>query len=357
MNQKWFSILKPGEIQAARFADLPAALEDLGRTLEHDSSRGWRIPGHGGLVVWQRDDQSWGWTHFSTGKGGDAIGFLTDWADMTFKEAVETLLKYSRSYSHTERDDDTDFLKGDRSRFQRVMIRKIHPPREIWCDNARELVRIAQENLKSDRDLEVWHWLHKRGSDEETVLDAQLGWLPRDYFGRRHKWGLLEEYNQRGEQKKLWFPKGLLVPAFGQSGDVERIRIRRFSEDPPKYYTLPGSCMRPLIIGDIGRPVIVCESDLDALLMNQEAGEIVSLASIGSAGAKPDVLLAAYLLVAPKILISLDADRAGKKASQWWLNTFSKANMWPVPWGKDPGDAFGTAPKLVKAWIETGLNS
>ena len=103
--------------------------------------------------------------------------------------------------------------------------------------------------------------------------------------------------------------------------------------------------------------MVLVESDLDAWLIHQEAGDIVTVASLGSAGAKPDPVLAAFLLAAPQILVALDSDEAGRKASQWWIRTFLKAKLWPVPWGKDPGEAFGRAPRLVMEWIELGLTA
>jgi len=115
--------------------------------------------------------------------------------------------------------------------------------------------------------------------------------------------------------------------------------------------------MRPLILGVAGKPVIICETDLDAWLISQQASEIITSVSVGSSGGKPDTLLSIYLFLAPKILISLDSDQAGKNASKWWIDKFPKAKYWPVPWKKDPGEAFGSAPVLLKRWIQTGLET
>jgi DNA primase len=112
-----------------------------------------------------------------------------------------------------------------------------------------------------------------------------------------------------------------------------------------------------LIIGKIKKPIIIVESDLDALLIAQCSHKTITAISIGSSGAKPDLRMALYLIAAPKILVSLDNDEAGYKASKWWMDRYSNATFWPVPWGKDPGEAFGRGTKMVDKWINAGLKN
>jgi hypothetical protein len=150
----------------------------------------------------------------------------------------------------------------------------------------------------------------------------------------------------------MFLPSGLLIPA----GDVMRVRVRRFSNEGRRYHTLAGSSSCSLVIGDPGKPVVIIEADLDAWLIYQEAGKQITVASIGSVGGKPDIYLSAFLVTAPKILVALDADEAGRNASKWWQKTFSKAKFWPVPWRKDPSDAFCKEPTLIKNWIGSGIS-
>ena len=162
-----------------------------------------------------------------------------------------------------------------------------------------------------------------------------------------------EVLNDQGKPRKIFIPEGLVIPTFHCIG--EAIRIRRFDSGERPYHTVTGSCTSPLIVGELGRPIVLVESDLDAWLIYQEAGDIVTVSSLGSAGTKPDPVLAAFLLAAPQILVALDNDKAGREASQKWARTFPKAKLWPVPWGTDPGEAFGSTPRLVMEWIELGL--
>ena len=55
------------------------------------------------------------------------------------------------------------------------------------------------------------------------------------------------------------------------------------------------------------------------------------------------------------ILVALDTDEVGiKSAWNWWLETFPKAKRWPVPAGKDPGEAYKEGVDIRK-WILAGL--
>jgi hypothetical protein len=55
------------------------------------------------------------------------------------------------------------------------------------------------------------------------------------------------------------------------------------------------------------------------------------------------------------ILNALDYDAAGKKAIGWWEERFVDYHRrWPVPEGKDPGDAFKAGVDMA-AWIRAGL--
>jgi hypothetical protein len=341
MKRKTLTSIQPfmRKICSALSADLPSVLKKLGYELIKDSERGWRIPGYGGLIVWRRDDQTWGWNHFSSGRSGDAISFLTHCHEMSRKEAVETLTSYGCSCVVKTNSTTTR---------SRIDLRKPRIPPLSWIENASKLVDISQNKLWSNRELMVWKWLRGRGLQDKTIRNGRLGWIKDDVYFRREKWGLPTENEG---PKKILLPRGLLIPA----GDIFRIRVRRFSEDSRRYHTLAGSSSSSFVIGDPGKPVVLVESDLDAWLIHQEAGEAIAVASIGSAGGKPDIHLSVYLVTAPKILISLDSDKAGWSAGKWWIKNFSKAKLWPVPWGKDPSDAFSIEPTLIKKWIGSGI--
>ena len=337
--------------------DLPLLLRKMGYELVTDSTRGWRIPGHGGLIIWKRDDGNWGWQLFSIGEFGDAISFLTRFHGLSRRQAIERLYSFSLS-NHGANHPNKIYGPADLKTCSPRIIYPNRPlPPQPWRTSALKLVALARNNLLVDKGQKVMTWLRKRGLCMETIKKARLGWIPEDHWIHRSQWGLRQEVKENGQKKKLWIPRGLTISAFDHDGRIMRLKVRRFGDQKPRYYTFPGSCISPLILGQIGKPIIVCESELDAWLIHQQAADIITVASLGSAGAKPDMNLALHLITAKRILIALDADSAGRNASQWWIKNFAKAKHWPVPWGKDIGEAFGAQPELIRYWIRVGLKN
>jgi DNA primase len=102
--------------------------------------------------------------------------------------------------------------------------------------------------------------------------------------------------------------------------------------------------------------MIVVESELDAILLDQEAGELAGVVALGSASAKPDAIAFDILTRAECILVALDFDEAGSKAMQWWNTHFRQSDRHPVPFGKDPGEAYKQGVPLAD-WVRAGLPS
>ena len=99
---------------------------------------------------------------------------------------------------------------------------------------------------------------------------------------------------------------------------------------------------------------MVVEAELDAAACVAAAGDICGAVAVGSSSTKPDETATAMLKQALCILNALDFDDAGKKAFAWWRDTFTGVKRWPVPEGKDPGEAFEKGVDL-RAWILSGL--
>jgi len=78
--------------------------------------------------------------------------------------------------------------------------------------------------------------------------------------------------------------------------------------------------------------------------------------AMGSAQAKPDRSIHNALTNMEMILVCLDSDDAGAKASwKFWLVTYGmKAKRWPVIKGKDPSEARQNGLDL-RDWIIAGI--
>ena len=102
--------------------------------------------------------------------------------------------------------------------------------------------------------------------------------------------------------------------------------------------------------------VVVVESELDALLIGQEAGDLVTVISLGSAQARPETAVHETLETADIILVALDNDDPGiQEAQGWWTENYENAKRWKCIKGKDPTEMHVSGGQNVRVWIQAGL--
>jgi DNA primase len=204
-------------------------------------------------------------------------------------------------------------------------------------------------------------WLQKkRGLSADTIKANRLGLHPQDTWDRPEHWGLEPDLKDTGIPKKLWIPRGLIIP-YCQAEHVLRIRLRRPRADgDPRYYLVKGSDTRAMVWGPHQHVKVVVESELDGMLLHQEAGDLAGVVALGNAQTRPDQAAANVLRQTRLILIALDGDAAGaREAWRWWTRHFPQARRWPPIEGKDPGEMWQKSVDLciwVKVGIEEDLN-
>lgn len=166
-------------------------------------------------------------------------------------------------------------------------------------------------------------------------------------------WGI-----QNQEKKAVWLPKGIVIPTITQNLPM-KIKIRRsertVEENLPKYVEVLGSRKTPSLFGTGERGLMMVESELDAMLLAQFAGELCTFMAIGSTRRKPDVQAHNLMLSFDRLLFSLDYDEPGKRAYKFWKKLYPHLIPWPSPKAKSAGDAFKLGIDL-KQWVIRGLN-
>lgn len=301
--------------------------------------------GNDRFIVWPQDRGGRYWCR-GCNKRGDSIQYLRDFRGLRYVEACEILGLQPRLHSYTA-------------------IRPIKPiftpkvatmPELIWTSEAGTFLERCQQYLWSDQGKDAHDFLYnEKGLTKDTIIHAALGWNPAEAYLSRGSWGLPNELNEKGQPKKLWLPRGVVIPCI-ENGHVSRLRIRR--DDPnavPRYYVAPGSSMGSMSWGLDKKILIIIESELDGLLVYQEAGDMVGIVALGSAQVKPDAPTHALLCNADLILVALDTDAAGGKAAwTFWPGTYGdKVKRWPCIMGKDPSDAWQQGLD-IRAWVMTG---
>ena len=227
-------------------------------------------------------------------------------------------------------------------------------PSDQWQSQAWSLIQEAIDSLWY-QNPDIKNWIHQRGLKNETIRKFNLGWIATNQWHTRESWGLPTEIKDNGRAKKLWIPLGLVIP-YQINGKICRIRIRRAQDTVnSKYHLIKGSSIIPTIIGNLPS-VILVESELDAFLVNQEAGDLITAVALGSAQIRPGRQLADFLNKADSILIALDNDETGARSYwSWWKKHFPKSKRWLTIKGKDPTEAHQNGLD-IRNWILAGLS-
>jgi hypothetical protein len=292
--------------------------------------------------VWPGQGDHGTWWCRGCSKGGDAIQYLRDVEGMGYKQACQRLGVEAKELDPLQVPPVkpvSGFTPSDSV-----------APADKWAGKAGNFVTHCQQALLENKT--ACQWLAERGIDQKTAEKYRLGWNGKDFWRDRTAWGLPEELKPDGKPKKLWIPAGLVIP-WSVAGRLHRLRIRR-PEGEPRYYVVPGSGRSPMISRPDAAAYVVVESELDAILLDSLASDLVGIIAQGNSTAKPDQATWQPLQQAVSIMVALDTDEAGAKASVWWKQQLSTATRWPIVGGKDPGDAYKAGIDL-RAWITAGL--
>lgn len=319
------------QLEAAKNADLPGLLQRMGFGLIAEG-RSYRLRDHDSLKFF-RQKGVWLYKWWSRGgEVGDGVQYLRRYCGMSFKQAVEALTG--------ETAVDENICRGAlRTVRNRPFIDKSPASWESdeWQTRSRGLIRFARSSLLSSRGKNSLSYLvDERGLRLRTIRKHRLGWLP----------------------EKNGMPSKIVIPCYTSKGVLIRIRFRLDSTIRERYRVSRGSNAHlPFPLGiSFDTPVVIVESELDAMLVAQETEGHVGVLGLGSAGAGFSPRMIRFLNEkVPRILLSLDNDRAGKERTLSLMKELHNSIDWPVPkkYGKDPGEAWKRM--NLRRWIEKGV--
>jgi hypothetical protein len=283
------------------------------------------------------------------GKTGDSVQYIRETRGLSYLEALK-YLGMEGKFKDTARKKKTKYTFNPEEK---------ETPPALWQEKAGNFLQWTQSKLWTSDGAAALNILTGKGLTRETIraagIGANTGERGGDIYRNFPAWGLPPEYKENGKLRKLWIPTGIVIP-FIDDG-VKRLRVRRDNpQDGQRFIVVHGSTARPLILGKERRSFLIVESELDGWLCWQEAGALAGIIALGSASAKPDKTTHEILLNAERILLSLDYDEAGAKASyNFWPQTYGKkVARWPTPAGKDASEAYQKGIN-IKVWVEAGL--
>jgi hypothetical protein len=220
---------------------------------------------------------------------------------------------------------------------------------------------MAQEALWSAAGSKALAWLRSRLFIDETIRTARFGFNPEDRYQPRASWGLPAAHNQQGKEKRVWLPRGIVIP-WEISGALWRVNIRRPRTDIQvrgDKYIGPAGCAPGLYLADRllpGHAAVVVEGEFDAQIVSQHAGDFAAAVATGSTAGARRLRWIAKLALASRVLLAFDADAAGDEAARYWLDLLPKAVRWRPYWGKDVNEMAMQGGDL-RSWVWAGLET
>ena len=263
------------------------------------------------------------------GVSGDEIQFLRDFYNMSFQEAARA----------AKQEYKIGIKSGDR---QKPIHRNAWQPRiqeiptQIWQRTALNLLLDSQDCLAETPSAQRF-LQEERGLTETTIRYNKLGWIPQPFYLPRELFGLDEVLNEQGNPKQVWIPEGLVIPQF--YGD--QLSGIRFRKKAGGYISLAASKVYPSFYGNPdSKLLVIVESALDAMLLTQETE--CSAVALHSCSTRPNSRMREWLKQAEMILLTLDMDKAGVQARNWWKKHLPQVKVYVLPqgYGKDITEAF-----------------
>ncbi|MFZ3019914.1 MAG: DNA primase [Minisyncoccia bacterium] len=280
---------------------------------------------------------------FGCGAKGDIFTFVEEMEGLDFRSALEHLGKKAG-----------------------VEITKISPKAREESDRALMALQEANDFYASElkKHSEPHSYLLKRGITEKTIENFSLGFAPSGWRNLRdHLLGKvftdeelsfagLTKKGEKGNEPYDVFRERIIFPISESSGRIVGFSGRSMDEEtnPPKYLNSPDSTFfnkSELLYGlDKAKHSIrekqfsiLVEGQMD-LLMSHQADITNTVAASGTAVTPQHI--ERLRKIAPRILISLDADGAGVKAAMRAatiaLERGMEVKIASIKDGKDPAD-------------------
>ena len=281
------------------------------------------------------------------GASGDGIDYLRRFEGLSYVDACRAFGVQPREYARQGENAPQKRNMGHSGAYQRKPPQQAKPslcesvtrvtsdqkevvtPPQAWQTHAAAFAAECLEAVGRSLDAQAEIYGNHRGGRglyPAGAVDAGIGWNPRPRFESRRAWGLPP---QEGAARPdlLTLPRGVVVVT-RRAGAVVNLTIRRPNADLDahpdwkKFHQVAGSTNAPYIVGSRGLPVVLVEAALDAALLHQEAGHLVSAVALMGASKRPDREAVDFITAAPVVIACPDNDPAGKKALDRWRAFF-----------------------------------
>jgi len=276
---------------------------------------------------------------FGCRASGDAIKWLMDYRKLTFLDACKTISRHGEGVIPMGNVGQSRPVNLTAT----ITARQNDQP-DGFQASWKVIIDECQSLLWSDKGKGARQYLHDRGLNDKTLQS------PFFRVG----------YSDGRKVADIWVDRGIVLPCFSVDQDsqveyVDYIKIRHSENVMPKYRKLKGG-RKGLFGADTVKGsdiVIVTEGEFDAMLLYQEAGDLVGVCTLGSATDRFDWgRYGRYIGFVKWILIAYDLDDAGDLGAEAWKEVSGRVKRVKIPdgTGKDITDAWKSGVNLSD-WV------
>ena len=315
------ALLRSADLFALIGADI-----ELRRTAGTDGGE-WHGPcpferaGDDRFAVWLGAPRPHFWCR-SCGRRGDAIDYLRERDGLSFEAACRHLgaldLPSLRAHSAPAPPDKPEHRSLSHE----------------WQEAARDVVERCRATLHGSDGALARAYLEGRGLRRKTIERYRLAYSASD---------------QR--IAGAFVSRGIVIPWY-LDGDLMHVNVRRPTGEP-KYWALPGGA--PVLFGAAsldGHEVgVLVEGEFDAMLLDQEASDLVGAVAFGGARAALSAGALRHLLPMRRLLVTYDDDEAGEQAAEPLLRTSQRMRRAMLPAGAKDATEFCAAGGLLRDWV------
>jgi DNA primase len=277
-----------------------------------------------------QDGWKWFCRHCGEGRYQDATAYIMRREQVTFPQALERMFGEKPDWQ----------VLNQRVREIRQASEERQPP-PAWQQRGYAFVEECRQNLWKPVGAKALDYLRGRGLTDITLVKYEVGFNPEDRFDELSDWGLDGDGTVRIE-------RGITLPTIGFGG-LYAIKIRRPlapGSKERKYVQVRGS--RVGLFGWSNMPgawlALVTEGEFDCMILDQEAGDLAGVCTLGSAtdspmGISPDLMRWCYQ--AAHVLVVFDNDEAGAAGALSFREHLPNVRIVTLPdlW-KDINEAF-----------------
>ena len=263
--------------------------------------------GHNTFIIWKNNNR-----YFCSNcwRRGDTVQYLRDFHALSYRKACLKVGRNSSDAPHTSL-----------WRPLPAMMEQENIVTKNWQPAALEFVLHCHKKLMASHS--VLSELFERGFTLGTIEKNFLGWNDKECW-----------LNKKG----LLIPCGVVVPTFVK----EQLCKVRVLDAKSKYVAVAGNDEALSVYGEgAGKPVVVVEAELEAMLVQQFAGDICCVIALGGAKRLGDVVLQT-----PLVLFAVD----DVGMYQQWQIKHPGMLFWPSPGGLN-------ADVTLRKWVLEGLHA